>query len=71
MDASDEPKSLAPMHAAAAKHTMPALFPDTEILVDPWRDDAWAIGAACLVLGGVFRSPVQKAVPSAEPQMSK
>jgi len=59
-----------PMHAAVEKHTMPVLFPDTEILVDPWGDDAWAIGAACLVLGEVFRSPVQNAVPSAVPQMS-
>lgn len=54
-----------PMEAAIEKHTMPVLSPDTEIVIDPWGDDAWAIGAACLVLGELFRSPVQRAIPSA------
>lgn len=51
------------MRASAEKNSIPVLWPDTEILIDPWGDDAWAIGAASLVLGEVFRSPVQKAVP--------
>jgi predicted NBD/HSP70 family sugar kinase len=53
-----------PMRVAAEQHTIPVLWPDTEIIIDPWGDDAWAIGAASLVLGEVFRSPVQKAIPN-------
>jgi hypothetical protein len=53
-----------PMRVSAAQHTIPVLWPDTEIIIDPWGDDAWAVGAASLVLGEVFRSPVQKAVPN-------
>lgn len=60
-----------PMRVAIAEHTMPVLLSDTEVLIDPWGDDAWAIGAACLVLGEVFRSPVQKGVPRAVSQRDK
>lgn len=46
------------MKEAINKYTMPELLPFTEILVDEWGDDAWARGAASLVLQELFKSPV-------------
>ena len=46
-----------PMKEAIKKYTMPELLPYTEILIDEWGDDAWARGAASLVLQEVFKSP--------------
>jgi predicted NBD/HSP70 family sugar kinase len=48
-----------PMRQALASNTMPALIDDTEIHIDPWGDDAWAVGAASLVLRDLFASPLQ------------
>jgi hypothetical protein len=41
---------------------MPGLAGDTEIEVDDWNDDAWARGAASLVLQELFKSPIHKDV---------
>src|SRR3972149_3129981 len=49
-----------PMRASAARHVMPGLGDDTEIRIDPWGDDAWARGAASLVLRELFESPVHR-----------
>jgi glucokinase-like ROK family protein len=49
-----------PMKAAIAKNIMPGLADDTVIRIDEWEDDAWARGAASLVLQELFKSPVQK-----------
>jgi predicted NBD/HSP70 family sugar kinase len=49
-----------PMNAAIQQNAMPALFEDTRIQTDPWGDDAWARGAASLVLRELFESPVHK-----------
>lgn len=38
---------------------MPGLAEDTEIRVATWGDDVWARGAASVVIGEVFRSPIQ------------
>lgn len=46
-----------PMKEAIKKYTMPELLPKTEILIDEWGDDAWARGAASLVLQELFKSP--------------
>lgn len=51
---------FSPMREAIAHNTMPSLVEDTRIQVDVWKDDAWARGAASLVLGELFKSPVQK-----------
>ncbi len=39
---------------------MPGLAKDTEIRVNSWGDDIWALGAASLVIAEVFSSPIQK-----------
>ena len=49
-----------PMRAAVKQHVLPDLLGDTEIHVEPWGDDAWARGAASLVLRELFESPVLK-----------
>ncbi len=47
-----------PLCAAVDEHTMPALRADVKISIEPWGDDAWARGAASLVLRELFESPV-------------
>ncbi len=49
-----------PMCAAVDEHTMPALRSDERIRIEPWGDDAWARGAASLVLRELFESPVHQ-----------
>ncbi len=39
---------------------MTGLAEDTEIRVNSWGDDIWALGAASLVIAEIFKSPVQK-----------
>ena len=39
---------------------MPGLTKDTEIRVNSWGDDIWALGAASLVIAEIFISPIQK-----------
>ena len=50
-----------PMREAIARHVMPGFIGDTEVEVDVWDDDAWARGAAGLVLQQLFMSPVHRA----------
>ena len=47
-----------PMRAGISKHVMSELSSDTQIQIDVWDDDAWARGAAGLVLRGLFESPI-------------
>jgi len=49
-----------PMVAAIRGHVMPGLENDAEIRIEPWGDDAWARGAASLVLRELFESPVHR-----------
>ena len=49
-----------PMRAAIDEHTMPGLRQDVSILVEPLGDDAWARGAASLVLHELFESPIKR-----------
>lgn len=51
-----------PMHQAINEHVMPGLAGMTQIEVDIWSDDAWARGAAGLVLQDLFKSPVHRDV---------
>lgn len=51
---------FAPMYDTIARHVMPGLAEDTDIEVDVWNDDAWARGAASLVLQELFRSPIYR-----------
>jgi len=47
-----------PMRESIAKNVMSDLAEDTKILIDEWDDDAWARGAAGLVLRKLFESPI-------------
>ncbi|OGO17763.1 MAG: hypothetical protein A2Z14_06795 [Chloroflexi bacterium RBG_16_48_8] len=49
-----------PMRASIARHVMPGLAEDTKIRIDVWDDDAWARGAASLVLKKLFESPMHR-----------
>lgn len=49
-----------PMRFAIDEHTMPGLRQDVSILVEPLGDDAWARGAASLVLHELFESPIKR-----------
>jgi predicted NBD/HSP70 family sugar kinase len=47
---------------AIAENVMPGLEKGTEIRIDVWDDDAWARGAASLVLKELFESPIHKEI---------
>ena len=49
-----------PMRSAIDEHTMPGLRQDVSILVEPLGEDAWARGAASLVLHELFESPIKR-----------
>lgn len=56
---------LDPMRRAIAEHAYTGLEEGLEIIVEPSGDEAWARGAACVVLGELFKPPVHKR-PEAE-----
>jgi predicted NBD/HSP70 family sugar kinase len=47
-----------PMRNALQRLTMPGLMEDTRIVIDAWDDDAWARGAAGIVLEKLFQFPL-------------
>lgn len=49
-----------PMRESIEHNVMPGLALDTSIQIDDWGDDAWARGAASLVLRQLFVSPLHK-----------
>ena len=49
-----------PMKESIQQNTMPGLFDPNIVEIAPWGDDAWARGAAGLVLREVFESPIHK-----------
>ena len=51
---------LSAVRAAFHDCVMPGLAEDTEIRVNSWGDDIWALGAASLVIAEIFNSPIQK-----------
>jgi N-acetylglucosamine repressor len=56
-----------PMKQSIQQNTMPGLFDPGIVEIVPWGDDAWARGAAGLVLREVFESPIHKKVTSPIP----
>jgi predicted NBD/HSP70 family sugar kinase len=48
------------MREAVQNNAVPELFENTEIRINTWGDDVWARGAASLVIGELFNSPIQK-----------
>lgn len=55
---------LQPMFAAMKRYTFNGLLDDVEVVVEPADDYAWARGAASLVIGKVFESPLIEAQAS-------
>lgn len=47
-----------PMHEAIRSMAVPELLADAEVRIEPLGDDAWARGAASLVLHELFKPPV-------------
>lgn len=49
-----------PMREAIRQHAFDGLADELEIVIEPSGDETWARGAACVVLGELFKSPVHK-----------
>jgi glucokinase-like ROK family protein len=49
-----------PMQESIQQNTMPGLYDPDTVVIAAWGDDAWARGAAGLVLREVFESPIYK-----------
>ncbi len=47
-----------PMREAIHEHAFDSLADDLQIIIEPSGDETWARGAACVVLGEIFKSPV-------------
>ena len=48
------------MREAIQAHAFNGLADELEILIEPSGDETWARGAACVVLGELFKSPVHQ-----------
>ncbi|RMD64447.1 ROK family protein, partial [Candidatus Parcubacteria bacterium] len=58
---------FAPMREALNAHVFNGLAEDLQIVIEPSGDEAWARGAACVVLSALFRSPVHQDMPLSLP----
>ena len=52
-----------PMRETILRCVFDGLVEDTEVVVQEWGDEAWAWGAASLVLQEIYRSPIHAGVP--------
>jgi predicted NBD/HSP70 family sugar kinase len=52
-----------PMRDEVARYAFNGLADDAEIVIQEWGDEAWARGAASLVLQEIYRSPIHAGVP--------
>ncbi|MDX2077004.1 MAG: ROK family protein, partial [bacterium] len=52
---------LKPMMTSLKKYTFNGLLDDVTIVIEPTDDQAWARGAASLVISKVFESPIIEA----------
>lgn len=51
---------LQPMRRAIEEESFNGLAQEVELVVEPSGDEVWARGAACVVLGELFKSPVHR-----------
>jgi len=58
---------LQPMREAIVEHSFNGLADELEIVIEPSGDETWARGAACLVLGRLFASPLHETIAAAVP----
>ena len=49
-----------PMREAIRQHAFDSLADDLDIVIEPAGDETWARGAACVVLGELFKPPVHE-----------
>lgn len=49
-----------PMREAIRQHAFDGLADDLDIVIEPAGDETWARGAACVVLGEMFKPPAHK-----------
>jgi len=49
-----------PMREAIREHAFDGLADDLNIVIEPAGDETWARGAACVVLGEIFKPPVDR-----------
>jgi len=54
---------FSPMKESIQENTMPGMFDPQTVEIAEWGDDAWARGAAGMVLHEVFESPIHKRLP--------
>lgn len=52
---------LQPMMEAMRRYTFRGLLDRTKVIIEPTDDQAWALGAASIVIGKVFESPLIEA----------
>jgi predicted NBD/HSP70 family sugar kinase len=52
-----------PLRRTVAQYAFDSLVEDTEIVIQEWGDEAWAWGAASLILQDIFKSPIYVRVP--------
>lgn len=51
---------LEPFQAALREHCFNGLYTNVRIVVEPWGDEAWARGAASLILGELFQPALRQ-----------
>jgi N-acetylglucosamine repressor len=51
---------LAPMKQALRRHAFNGLADNLQLVVEPSGDETWARGAACVVLGELFKHPIHR-----------
>ncbi len=49
-----------PMREAIRQHAFDGLADELEIIIEPSGDETWARGAACVVLGEIFKPPAER-----------
>lgn len=51
---------LEPLQSTLQAHCFDGLAEDVQVVMEPWGDEAWARGAASLLLGELFRPPLRR-----------
>lgn len=57
-----------PMRSMIRESAAPAFSTSTEVVVHPWQDMDWSLGAACLVLQELYKSPLDRCVAAEKMQ---
>ena len=56
------------MHDVISTNTAPEIRSRTEIIIHQWQDIDWSLGAACLVLQELYKSPLDRCVAAEKMQ---